>query len=198
MKDDVTGVILIGGKSTRIGCDKAFLPFGGVPIFEKVLDALGRHLEKIMLVGDRPERFSEYGLPVYPDLYPGSSLGGLYTGLHASETRYIFAAPCDLPYANADLLQYLISLRDGYDAVVPVTPSGPEPLYAVYSKECLDPMRELLEAGNFRIFDFYSRVRVRRVPDAELSRQDISSMAFINVNTMEEYERILRKGKNDG
>lgn len=197
MKSDVTGVILVGGKSSRVGRDKAFLPIGGVPIFEKVLDVLRGHLENVILIGDRPERFTRYGLPVVPDLYPGSSLGGLYTGLRVSETRYIFAAPCDLPFASAGLLRYLISLREGYDAVVPVTGDDPEPLFALYSKECLNPMRELLEAGNFRIFDFYPRVRVRRVLEAELRRLEGTGKAFLNVNTLEEYERLLREGKDD-
>jgi molybdopterin-guanine dinucleotide biosynthesis protein A len=197
MKDDVTGVILVGGKSSRVGRDKAFLPVDGVPIFEKVLEVLKRHLEKVILIGDRPERFLKYGLPVYPDLYAGSSLGGLYTGLHASVTPYIFAAPCDLPFASAELLKYMASLREGYDVVVPVTAGFSEPLFALYSKDCLNPMRELLEAGNFRIFDFYPRVRVRRVLETELAPLDGSGTAFLNVNTLEEYERLLREGEND-
>ncbi len=197
MNGDVTGVILVGGKSSRVGHDKAFLPIGGIPIFEKVLDVLRRHLEKVILVGDRPERFTKYGLRVYPDLYAGSSLGGLYTGLKVSGTRYIFVAPCDLPFASAEWLQHLVSLREGYDVVVPVTPDYPEPLFALYSKDCLNPMRELLEEGNFRILDFYPRVRVRRVPATELVPLDSSGKAFLNVNTMEEYERLLREGKND-
>jgi molybdopterin-guanine dinucleotide biosynthesis protein A len=197
MKDDVTGVILVGGKNSRMGRDKAFLPIGGVPIFERVLEVLKRHLEKVILIGDRPERFTRYGLPVHPDLYPGSSLGGLYTGLHVSETRYIFAAPCDLPFASDDLLQYVISLREEFDVVVPMTGGDPEPLFALYSKDCLNPMRELLEAGNFRIFDFYPRIRVRRVLETDLRHLDGSDKAFLNVNTPEEYERLLREGKND-
>ena len=198
MEDDVTGVILVGGKSSRMGHDKAFLPIGGVPIFEKVLDILKKHLEKVILIGDRPERFTRYGLPVYPDLHTGSALGGLYTGLHVSETRHIFAAPCDLPFASDALFQYVISLREGYDVVVPMTGDDPEPLFALYSKDCLNPMRELLEAGNFRIFDFYPRVRVRRVPESELRHLDGSGKAFRNVNTQEEYERVLREEKIDG
>jgi molybdopterin-guanine dinucleotide biosynthesis protein A len=197
MKDDVTGVILVGGKSSRMGLDKAFLPIGGVPIFEKVLEVLKRHLEKVILIGDRPERFTRYGLPVYPDLHTGSALGGLHTGLHVSETRYIFAAPCDLPFASAELLKYMASLREGYDVVVPVTAGFPEPLFALYSKDCLNPMRELLEAGNFKIFDFYPRVRVRRVRESEWLHLDVTGKAFLNINTLNEYEQLLREGKNN-
>jgi molybdopterin-guanine dinucleotide biosynthesis protein A len=197
MKCDVTGVILVGGKSSRMERDKALLPVGGVPMFGKVLDVLKTHLERVILVGDRPERFTVYGLPVYPDLYPGSSLGGLYTGLRVSGTRCIFAAACDLPFASRGLLQYLLSIREGYDVVVPVTADGPEPLFALYSKDCLDPMKELLDAGNLRILDFYPRVRVRRVPEAEQRRHGGTGRSFTNVNTREEYERLLGEGEND-
>lgn len=197
MKDDVTGVILVGGRSSRLGRDKAFLPVGGIPVFERVLNALAKHLKKVILVGDRPERFAKYGLPVYPDRYAGSALGGLYTGLLESSTHYIFVVPCDLPFASAGLLQYLISLRGGYDVVVPMTKGHPEPLFAVYSKECLNPMKDLLEAGNYRIFDFYPRVRTRPVQGAELFPFDRSGSAFLNVNTPEEYERALLEGSDD-
>ena len=191
MKCEVTGVILVGGKSSRLGRDKAFLPVGGVPMFEKVLSVLKERMENVILVGDRPERFAKYGLPVLPDLYPGSALGGLYTGLRTSETRCIFAAPCDLPFASGELLDHMLSIREGYDVVVPMTGDDPEPLFALYSKDCLVPMRDMLEAGNFRIFDLYPRVRVRRVREDELRRHDVSGKAFLNVNTMEEYERVL-------
>jgi molybdopterin-guanine dinucleotide biosynthesis protein A len=76
-----------------------------------------------------------------------------------------------------------------------MTRGDPEPLFALYSKDCLSPMRELLEAGNFRIFDFYPRVRVRRVPESELRHLDGTGKAFLNVNTPEEYERLLREEK---
>lgn len=196
MKGDVTGVILVGGKSSRVGHDKAFLPIGGIPIFEKVLDVLRRHLEKVILVGDRPERFMKYGLRVYPDLYAGSSLGGLYTGLKVSGTRYIFVAPCDLPFASAEVLGYMLAIREDHDVVVPMRSGCPEPLYALYSKNCLDPVRELLESGNFRIFDFYPRVRVRRVSEKEWAPLTGSDRVFLNVNTMEEYLR-MSKGETD-
>jgi molybdopterin-guanine dinucleotide biosynthesis protein A len=91
----------------------------------------------------------------------------------------------------------MASLREGYDVVVPVTAGFPEPLFALYSKDCLNPMRELLEAGNFKIFDFYPRVRVRRVRESEWLHLDVTGKAFLNINTLNEYEQLLREGKNN-
>ena len=81
LKHDITGVILVGGKSRRMGRDKAFLDVAGKSLFERVLEVFRESFDRIVLVGDREERFAAYGLPVLPDIYPGSSLGGLYTGL---------------------------------------------------------------------------------------------------------------------
>ena len=79
---DITGVILVGGKSSRMGQDKAFLEIAGRPLFERVLEVFRECFDRIVLVGDRVERFAGYGLPVLPDIYPGSALGGtLYRAL---------------------------------------------------------------------------------------------------------------------
>jgi molybdopterin-guanine dinucleotide biosynthesis protein A len=194
---DVTGILLVGGRSSRMGRDKAFLPFRGAPIFETVLNTLKRHVETVILAGDRPERFETHGLAVLPDMYPGSALGGLFTGLHAAMTPYAFVAPCDLPFADDGILAYLLSLRKGFDVVVPSMEGRFEPLFAVYSRNCLEPMRDLLEARNFRIFDFYPRVRVRRVDEAELAAVSDPRRAFRNVNTATEYAKLLEEPEND-
>ena len=194
---DVTGLLLVGGRSSRMGRDKAFLPFRGAPIFETVLNALKRHMETVILVGDRPERFDGYGLTILPDIFPGSALGGLYTGLQAATTPYVFVAPCDLPFADDGILSYLLSLRKGFDVIVPSREGCFEPLFAVYSRNCLEPMRDLLDARNFRIFDFYPRVRVRRVEEDELAAISNPRKAFRNVNTAKEYAKLMEELGND-
>jgi molybdenum cofactor guanylyltransferase len=187
---DITGVILVGGKSRRMGQDKAFLKVGGIPIFERVLAVFRENFERIVLVGDREERFAGYGLPVLPDIYPGSSLGGLYTGLYHAETEYVFVSTCDLPFPNAEVLHYLSSLRNGFDAVVLTTDKGYEPLFAVYSKNCLGPIKALLESGDCCAYAYYSQIRVRYVPYEELAHLDRDGTAFLNVNTPEQFAKI--------
>ena len=189
-RDDITGVILVGGKSRRMGRDKALLQIDGRPLFERVLEIFRQSFSRLLLVGDRAERFSGCGLPVLADIYPGSALGGLYTALCLAETKYIFVSPCDLPFPNREMLHFLCSLREGYDAVVPNPARRFEPLFAVYAKSCLGPMRELLESGNLCVYDFYPRVRVRYVQDEELAPLDRNGKSFLNVNTPEEFERI--------
>jgi molybdopterin-guanine dinucleotide biosynthesis protein A len=188
--DEVTGLILIGGKSSRMGRDKAFLEVGGVTMFDRLLGLFRQHFRQILLAGDRPERFAGYRVPVIPDLYPGTALGGLYTGLYHAPTDYVFVASCDLPFPNGEILDYLVSLRQGFDVVVLSRPEGYEPLFAVYSKACLPAMKEQMESGDFCAFGYYPRVRTRYVCCDEIARFDPEGKALINVNTREEFTEI--------
>lgn len=190
---DITGVILVGGKSRRMGQDKAFLDLGGVPLFERVLRVFREIFATVILVGDRAERFSGYGLPMYSDIYPGSALGGLYTGLHHAATSHIFVSPCDMPFPDYQVIRHLCSLASGHDAVVPLASHGFEPLFAAYGKQCLGPMRDMLERGEFRVFDFYPRVTVRYVDEAELAGHGGSDRSLMNINTPQEYARCAKE-----
>ena len=187
---DITGVILVGGRSRRMGRDKAFLELEGTPFFERVLAVFEESFDRVVLVGDREERFDGYGLPVLSDIYPGSALGGIYTGLHHAATEYVFVSSCDLPFINEKVLRYLCSLKEGYDAVVPTYTDCYEPLFALYAKSCLEPIRTLLENGNFCAYAYYPQVRVRYVAYEELAEFDKDKRAFLNINTPEEFARI--------
>ncbi|WP_337833291.1 molybdenum cofactor guanylyltransferase [Geoanaerobacter pelophilus] len=190
IRDNITGVVLVGGKSRRMGQDKAFLKVNGVAIFERIVELFRESFPRILLVGDREERFAGYNLAIVPDIYPGSALGGVYTGLCQAETDYVFVSSCDLPFPNRELLRYLCTLRNGYDAVVPLTEHGYEPLFALYAKSCLEPIRELLESGNYCAFAYYPQVNARYVTAEELARFDRDGRAFMNVNTPEDFAKI--------
>ncbi|MBI1920631.1 MAG: bifunctional molybdenum cofactor guanylyltransferase MobA/molybdopterin-guanine dinucleotide biosynthesis adaptor protein MobB [Geobacter sp.] len=188
--DDITGIILVGGQSRRMGRDKALLRVGGSPLYARVLETFASAFKRVILVGDRPERFGDRNIAIVPDLYPGSALGGLYTGLYHAETERVFVAPCDIPFPNEGIIRHLCRISAGYDAVVPETGQGMEPLFAVYAKSCLGPMKELLDEDNFRIYDFYPKVRMKYVPNEELQRLDPDGTAFLNLNTPDDILRM--------
>lgn len=185
--EDVTGVLLAGGQSQRMGRDKATLRVQGVPIYRRILKVMSDLFADVLIAGDRPD-LAEEGIHWYPDLFPGSSLGGLYTGLIKAETPYIFVAACDMPYPDAGLIRTLLGFRQGFDVVVPRTPEGLEPLFACYSKECLSPMLGLLQAKRYRIYDFYDQVQVRYVDGSELPPGWRSGLR--NLNTPEDMQWI--------
>jgi molybdopterin-guanine dinucleotide biosynthesis protein A len=192
----ITGVILVGGKSRRMGKDKAFLEIEGVPMFERVLSAMKDIFASILLVGSGPERFAGYALTPHPDIYPGSALGGLYTGLYHAETELIFVASCDIPFPSASLIHHLSSLADGFDAVVPRTGDLYEPLFAIYRKSCLEAMKRLLEQENFRIYDFYPEINVRYVTAGEVARLPGGARSLVNINTPEEFASCMKQKEN--
>jgi len=190
---DITGVILVGGKSCRMGRDKAFLEIEGKTMFEKIFDAFSENFSRIVLIGDREERFANYHVPIYADLFPGSALGGLYTGLYYSETDYVFVSSCDLPYPSSSVINHICPLAVGCDAVVPKLSHGYEPLFAAYSRNCLAPIKSMLEALNFCVYDLYPLINVKDVSEEDLESVVESPYAFINLNTPAEYEAV--KGK---
>lgn len=183
---EITGIILVGGKSRRMGQDKALLSVQGKTLVERALEPFQQTFAQVLLIGDRPERFAAYHLPVIPDLYPGSSLGGLYTGLFHASTEHIFVTSCDLPFPNLAILHYLCCLKDSYDAVIPCSSQGAEPLFACYRKSCLDTMRDRLEQQRFSISAVCSSLHTRQVPYQDIAPFDPAGTAFLNLNKPED------------
>jgi molybdopterin-guanine dinucleotide biosynthesis protein A len=191
--NDVTGVILAGGRSSRMGRDKAMLKMGAVTLFDRILGIMQSFFLRVIIAGDRPD-LSRPGIPCYSDYYPGSALGGLYTGLFEAKTDMIFVSSCDIPFPAPDIIRILLSDREGYDVVVPLTPDGFEPLFALYHKNCLPAMRDMLERKAYRIFDFYPLVRIRYRQAGELPPD--WRWSLMNVNTPEEFNSLKeRRGR---
>ena len=94
--NDVTGVLLAGGKSVRMGYDKARIAVGGQYLLSRSLNMLCQYFTSVLISGNRPD-LATSNIPAIPDDYPGSALGGLYTGLQSAKTYWIFVAPCDMP-----------------------------------------------------------------------------------------------------
>ena len=180
---DVTGVLLAGGLGRRLGRDKALLALHGRPLYRPALDLLQRFFERVLIAGDRPD-LARPEIPSVPDFYPGSALGGLHTGLKSAATEWIFVAPCDMPFPDGRIVERLLARRGGCDAVVPRTPAGCEPVFALYHRNCLAPMEALLQRQRFRISDFFSRTAVRYLDPPELP--DGWRQSLLNVNTLEE------------
>ncbi len=185
--EDVTGVLLAGGKSRRMGVDKALLELDGQTFFQRSLELLEQFFTNILIAGDRPD-LARPGIPAIADLYSGSALGGLYTGLRAAKTDWIFVAPCDMPYPDSRIVECLLSQRSGADAVVPRTPEGYEPVFALYHKNCLAQMESMLQQNQYRIYDFYQQIAIRFLDQNELPEG--WQRALININTPEQLAQL--------
>lgn len=191
---DVTGIILAGGLSRRLGRDKAVEPINGQPLIGRVMDALSRIADELVVVVNTPQRGRELPLPdsavVAVDIHPNAgSLGGIFTGLSAASNQWGIVAACDMPFLNLDLLSHLLSFRESHDAVVPVLDHRPEPTHAAYSKVCLSAIETRLEAGDLKIARFFDDVRVKYVSQRQVEEIDPGRLSFFNVNTEEDLTR---------
>lgn len=185
----ITGVVQAGGKSRRMGRDKALLELGGQTLLARAVATLRRITPDVLVVGPPARQHHAAGARVVPDAYPESGpLGGIATALLAAATARVAVVACDMPFLNAELLAYLASLDPDADAVVPRMEGQPEPLHAVYARASLPVMQEQLAAGDLRVANFLARVRVRYVEEPELRAVDPDLRSFFNINTPADLE----------
>ncbi len=192
----VTGVILAGGTSSRMGSNKALLPHPGGRFVEAIHRQMATLFENVLLVTNTPELFDFLPCRKVKDLIPGmGALSGIHSGLFHSGDPFVFVAACDMPYLNTELIRHLASRAEGNDVVVPEGSDGLEPLHAVYGKSALGAIEETLHTGKGRIVSFFDRVKVRKISAGEVSRFDPDFRSFRNINTPEDYYRFREEGK---
>lgn len=191
MRHAVTAGILAGGASSRMGANKALLDLRGKPILARQLDVLGPIFERVILGSNDPSPYAAYGVEVVPDvLAERCALTGIHAFLAASRTEHVFVAACDLPFLNADLIEYLLGRREGQDVVVPRTSRGPEPLHAVYSRACIPAIEACARQGRWKATAFHRSVRLLEVPVREEDWTVEGRSPFLNVNTPDDLRRI--------
>jgi molybdenum cofactor guanylyltransferase len=187
----VSGVILAGGKSRRMGgSPKALLPFGGRPLIEHIAETLRSVLPDCLVVTNAPDLYASLGLPMVGDVFPeGGSLGGIYSGLRAAPGDHALCVACDMPFLSAPLVAHLASRAGEADVVIPDAGGELQTLHAAYAKACLPAMERRLRAGQLKIVGFFDEVRVVRVPADEVARFADPDVAFMNLNTPEDLAR---------
>ncbi len=187
---EVSGIILAGGQSRRLGTNKAFVKVGGIALIERVAERVRHLASEVAIVTNDPASYGSLGARVVPDTWPRmGSLGGIYSGLEAACYERALVVGCDMPFLDHQLLRFMILLSADYDVVLPNVNGLLEPLHAIYNKACLPAIERLLRAGDLRIIDFLGEVRVRYVDEAELRIFDPQQLSFFNVNTPEDLER---------
>jgi molybdopterin-guanine dinucleotide biosynthesis protein A len=194
-------VILAGGKSTRLGRDKASELLAGVSLLQRALDACAGLVSRHLIVTARgqtlPPVTATVPIDVIEDEYPETGpLGGIYTGLatlsrEAGPEALALVLACDLPLLQPVLLRELLRLAPGHDAVVPVNGGLPEPLCAVYRARCNEPARRLLDEGSYKVAGLFERVETLLIAEPEWRRLDPDGLSFLNVNREEELRRAL-------
>jgi molybdopterin-guanine dinucleotide biosynthesis protein A len=186
--------ILAGGRARRFGgLNKASLRLGAERIIDRQLAVLRQVADDVFLVAPDAKPFADLGLAIVPDAIAGAgALGGIYTAVVASPRERTLVVACDLPFLRAALLDRMVSDAEG-DLVIPHGPRGYEPLCAVYSRGCAEPIRQQIARGDLRASGVPDAVRgllhVVEIGPEVLAALDPDGLMFVNVNTPHDYER---------
>ncbi|BBA69322.1 formate dehydrogenase accessory sulfurtransferase FdhD [Geobacter sulfurreducens] len=187
----VTGVILAGGQSSRMGSNKALLPYRGGRFIESIHRQLSEYFDEVIVVTNTPEQYEFLPCRKVTDIHEGmGALAGIHAGLHHSSNPAAFVVACDMPYLNGDLIRHLAFMADPGGVLIPESPTGLEPLHAVYGKGCLAAIEATLLSGQRRIVSFFGRTNVNRVNVAQIAAFDPEFNSFRNINTPTDYYRL--------
>ena len=178
-----------------MGENKAFIQIDGIPIIKRIHALFGGLFDEILIVTNQKGLYKALDAKIYKDIFTGAGVaGGLYTGLFFSSRPYSFCVAADMPFLSKAVIEYLISCMDDYDVIVPRTNDGLQPLHAIYSKNCVDALKRVIDEKKRRIIDIFPLVRTKVVDEVEFLSLDPNRKSFINVNTPEELDRV-RQGR---
>ncbi|HWR45519.1 molybdenum cofactor guanylyltransferase [Sporomusa sp.] len=196
---EVSGIVLAGGRSTRMGRDKSLLVLSNETLIERVIRKMQNVTDEIIIASNDTAKYNIPGITEVVDTYPGTGpLGGLHAGLLKMTYQHAFVVSCDMPLFSGQLASYLLEQRAGYDVIAPYIGGYWEPLCAVYSRNCIPAIQHCLEEGVRKIIKFYSQVRVRPISEQELIPIDGLEEVFFNLNTPEDLSKLLVQRKGGG
>ena len=197
----VTGVILAGGESRRMGQNKALIQLGDDSLIGHVIRRMRLVTDELLLITNTPTEYAHLGLPMHGDIVPNTgALGGIYTGLMSASHDVVLCVACDSPFLQPRLLSYLVSVLGDYDAVMPYTCKAPssnneytqitlQTLCAVYSKCCLPTIALMLQESELRVHALRDRASIKCVSPEDWQTFDPDGLSFFNINTPEDFER---------
>lgn len=183
---NITGIILAGGKSSRMGTDKGLLELNGKKIIKYIIEQLTPNSDALILISNN-ERYTELGFPVYSDTIKDCGpMGGIFTALEKSQTENNMIVSCDIPNITSEIIAYIIENIGKEEALVPIHDGHIEPLCGVYKKSAAIKFRRLLDTGNYKMKDALKTLNTRYIDVSE--HPDFSENTFLNINTPQEFE----------
>lgn len=191
-RQPLAGIILAGGKASRMdGHAKSFLKISKGTLINIQLSSLGKVLKKIIIVTNSPQRYKNLKeVELVPDIIQDiGPLGGIYSGLLASRSFYNFVIACDMPFINTELIKYMFKKAPGYDMVIPKIDGWYEPLFCIYSKNCIAPIGRMLGRNAFKIKDLLPLVKANKITKKDVLYYGDPERIFANINTAEELEK---------
>lgn len=196
MIENSNAYILAGGRSERMGKNKANLEWYGTTFLENIYDSLKKIFRDVFVIVKKKlnddSRYIEDLLEVY------SPLTGIYTALKHTDKDFIFVKACDNPLISEKLIyEMYIFANNHYDVVVPKASDGLHPLYAFYSKKILPDIEKLFNVGSFKIISLYNQCKVKYIEEDEIKRFDKKLITMKNINTPEDLKKFKELFKEE-
>ena len=205
MYDDITAIILSGGKSSRMGINKSFLKISDKTIIERLRNLLQNIFKDVILITNEPVEYTFLGLPIYEDIFRHRGpLAGIHSGLKHSKTNLNFIISCDLPFMTKEMINYLIEYKTNKLITVAKADGFIQQLAGKYSKECLSPSEEILNEGvnnenrdgvqknrKCNVLSLIDTVGAEIIPAESLPFYNEN--LYFNMNRTEDYSLLLNK-----
>ncbi len=189
-------IVLAGGDSTRIGRPKTLLKLDGSTLIERVVGLLWPHFHRITVVTNYGYLFEHLPVIITRDMFSGrdkNPLQGIHAGLVASPLPYQFVVACDMPFLNLDLINHMGIYAPEYDVVVPRIGSYYQPLHAYYSRSCINIIEQQILNRDYKIINFYGRLKVKIIGLKEIAEFDPQLDSFFNINTWDDLKLAREK-----
>ncbi len=185
----LSAAVLAGGKSSRMGRNKALLELNGMTLIGHVTRIAARVTENVLVITNTPQDYAFLKLPMFTDEVKNiGPLGGIYTALLHSSHPHCLVLACDLPFLSEKLVRTLAETAGAADIVTVDAGSGPEPLCSVYSSACLPAIREQIDSGDYKIMRLLQKVRAHVLPVA-------GEHELENINTPEDFARAQKHAR---
>lgn len=183
---------MAGGKSSRMGTNKALLKIENITVIERIAKELQKCVDEIIIVTNHFEDYRFLGYPMVEDIYKEKGpMGGIHSGLLASTTEKNLVVACDMPFISAELGKFLLDQLDHYQVVVPDIEDQFHPLFAAYKKELAQPIEDALKNDQLRIRYFFKQLNTKTVYLEDLTKANIlfNGENVYNMNYPEDYEK---------
>jgi len=190
-KVQASGVILAGGRSSRMKFNKAFAVIDGKRVIDIIVNKFERLFSETLIICNEPELFSEFGRYVFTDVIPRQGpLSGIHAGLYYARNESVFVCGCDMPFVTEEIIAYLMSRLGEYDSVVPEINGHLQPTSAAFNRKCMPIIQEHLEQGKLKLTRvFRERLNAAIIHEGELASFINFREAFLNINDLDALEK---------
>ncbi len=180
----ITGIILAGGKSSRMGQDKGLMMLDGRPMVQHIINVVKLLVDEIIIIANNTE-YRKFDLPVYEDLIKDQGpLAGIYSGLNYSKSEKNIILSCDAPFVSKELISYLIKNGANHDVTIPKYDNKTHQLIGVYSKSCLATIKSELDKGQRKIKKALSKVNLNIVDGNKFDKKQFANLNAISDLTL--------------